>query len=72
MINYAVELMRKIRKGDQIVEKNKDGKNVGKGYKANYKDNAPRAKKIDSIDDNIVLDVVENLKKLDEDAYTNY
>lgn len=70
MINYAVELMRKIRKGDQIVEKNKDGKNVVKGYKANYKDNAPRAKKIDSIDDNIVLDVVENLKKLDEDAYT--
>ena len=70
MINYAVELMRKIRKGDQIAEKNKDGKNVVKGYKANYKDNAPRAKKIDSIDDNIVLDVVENLKKLDEDAYT--
>ena len=70
MINYAVELMRKIRKGDPVVEKDKDGKNVVKGYKANYKDNAPRAKKIDSIDDNIVLDVVENLKKLDEDAYT--
>ena len=65
MINYAVELMRKIRKGDPIVEEDKV-----KGYKANYKDNAPRAKKIDSIDDNIVLDVVENLKKLDEDAYT--
>ena len=70
MINYAVELMRKIRKGDSIDEENKDGKNVVKGYKANYKDNAPRAKKIDSIDDNIVLDVIENLKKLDEDAYT--
>lgn len=70
MINYAVELMRKIRKGAPIVEKDKDGKNVVKGYKANYKDNAPRAKKIDSIDDNIVLDVVENIKKLDEDAYT--
>lgn len=65
MINYAVELMRKIRKGDPIVEEDKV-----KGYKANYKDNAPRAKKIDSIDDNIVLDVIENLKKLDEDAYT--
>ena len=70
MINYAVELMRKIRKGDQIFEENKDGKNIATGYKTNYKDNAPRAKKIDSIDDNIVLDVVENLKKLDEDAYT--
>lgn len=55
MINYAVDLMRKIRKGE-------DGK-------TNYKDNAPRSKKIDSIDDNIVLDVVDNLKKLDEDAY---
>lgn len=55
MINYAVNLMREIRKG-------KDGK-------TNYKDNAPRSKKIDSIDDNIVLDVVENLKKLDEGAY---
>lgn len=65
MINYAVELMRKIRKGEP--QKEKDGKTV---YKTNYKDNAPRAKKIDSIDDNIVLDVVENLKKLDEDAYT--
>lgn len=70
MINYAVELMRKIRKGDPIVEEDKDEKNVVKGYKANYKDNVPRAKKIDSIDDNIVLDVVENLKKLDEDTYT--
>lgn len=55
MINYAVDLMRKIRKGE-------DGK-------TNYKDNAPRSKKIDSIDDNIILDVVDNLKKLDEDAY---
>ena len=54
MINYAVDLMRKIRKGE-------DGK-------TNYKDNAPRSKKIDSIDDNIVLDVVDNLKKHDEDA----
>lgn len=65
MINYAVELMREIRKGEP--QKGKDGKTV---YKTNYKDNAPRSKKIDSIDDNIVLDVVENLKKLDEDAYT--
>lgn len=65
MINYAVELMREIRKGEP--QKGKDGKTV---YKTNYKDNAPRSKKIDSIDDNIVLDVVENLKKLDEDSYT--
>lgn len=71
MINYAVELMRKIRKGDQIVEKNKDGKNVVKGYKANYKDNAPRAKKIDSIDDNIVLDVIDNLDKDTRDEIFN-
>lgn len=71
MINYAVELMRKIRKGDQIVEENKDGKNVVKSYKANYKDNAPRAKKIDSIDDNIVLDVIDNLDKDTRDEIFN-
>ena len=66
MINYAVELMRKIRKGEP--QKEKDGKTV---YKTNYKDNAPRAKKIDSIDDNIVLDVIDNLDKDTRDEIFN-
>ena len=66
MINYAVELMRKIRKGEP--QKKKDGKTV---YKTNYKDNAPRAKKIDSIDDNIVLDVIDNLDKDTRDEIFN-
>ena len=71
MINYAVELMRKIREGAQIIEKDENGKNIVTGYKTNYKDNAPRAKKIDSIDDNIVLDVIDNLDKDTRDEIFN-
>lgn len=71
MINYAVELMRKIRKGTPITEKDENGKDKITGYKTNYKDNAPRAKKIDSTDDNIVLDVIDNLDKDTRDEIFN-
>lgn len=57
LINYAVNTMRKIRQGKPT--KNKDTGEIE--YKKNYKDNTPRTKIIDDIDDNTLMEAFSQM-----------